>query len=81
MDNIPEKILLAAAKCPNEFACLKNDGGEAHNRCRVKYPNGENVLFLAGEDQKDCPLPAGFCQQLCLPVPGALLFASEGLRV
>ncbi|MDP2806670.1 MAG: hypothetical protein Q8O74_00865 [bacterium] len=60
MTDIPEKILLAAAKCPHELACLKGGEGQAHQRCPVKYPNGENVLFLAGAEHKVCPYRQAF---------------------
>ena len=66
MDKIPEKILLAAAKCPHELACLKAGEDEADQRCPVKYPNGENVLFPAGAERKVCPYRQAFASsQVC----------------
>lgn len=66
MTDIPEKILLAADKCPHQLACLNTGGDQAHQKCPVKYPDGEGILFLAEAEYKNCPYRKAFAtSQVC----------------
>jgi len=66
MTDIPQKILLAADKCPHQLACTKAGEGQAHQKCQVKYPDGEGILFLAETEHKVCPYRQAFAaSQVC----------------
>jgi len=54
MKAIPPKILAAAADCPHAHSCIQNGQCGIQPLCPVHYADGENILFLAGDDHKVC---------------------------
>ena len=52
---VPESVLKETTKCPRNFSCLETGKPGDPDKCKVRYSDGKNVLFLFSQEATECP--------------------------